>query len=155
MKGFTLIELLITVSIVVIILLASFVNLRGGNNLITLNDTTRQVATLLRQAQSNAMAQKSNTTWGVHFENATITQPFYALFGGASYSTTTIVGRYILPTAVAYTTSTLASGATRDVLFAQITGIPSASTTIGFLVPTQLVVSTTLVTVSVAGAVSY
>ena len=50
--------------------------------------------------------------WGVHFANPTGTAPFYALFT-TSYSAGTVVGTpYLLPTTVAYTTSTLAAGAT-------------------------------------------
>ena len=98
---------------------------------------TQQIGVLLRQAQSDAVEQESDVAWGVHFANPTGTAPFYALFT-TSYSAGTVVGTpYLLPTTVAYTTSTLAPGATLDVIFPDSSGASSVSTSIGLYMPGQ------------------
>ena len=156
MRGFTTIELLITIAIIVLITVATTLNLNSGKNNLDLIDTTKQVATLLREAQSNATAQKNGVSWGVHFENSSTTSPsFYALFDASSYSTSSIVDRYNLPSRVSYLPATIPSGASLDVIFTQITGAPNATASIGLYVPAQTALSSTIITVNQTGAISY
>lgn len=151
-RGFTLVELLVTAALIVVIGVVALVNLGGKRNDTNVVAAAQQVATLLRQAQSDSMAQEGDVSWGVHFANSTNTTPFYALFSG-SYATGTIVGRYHLPATVAYRTSTLASGATLDIIFSQVSGAASASTSIGLYMPNTAFSST--ISVASTGAVSY
>lgn len=155
-RGFTLLELIVVVAIIVLITVITTLNLNSGKNNLDLIDATKQVAILLRQAQSNATAQKNGTSWGVHFENSSTTAPsFYALFDASNYSTSSIIDRYNLPSRVAYLPATIAYGATLDVIFAQITGAPNATASIGLYVPAQTVLSSTIITVNQTGAISY
>ena len=120
-NGFTLIELLIVLSITIIVGAVMFANL-GARKLNTdLIVTNQQIGSLLRQAQTDSMDQENDVAWGVHFSNTTSTPPFYALFQ-TSYSTSSVVGGlYRLPSTVAFTTSTIAQGATLDVIFSSVT----------------------------------
>lgn len=127
--AFTLIELLVVLGIVAVITVATAVSLFPAKNTQELKDATTEIGTLLREAQSRSVNQLQGATWGVHFDNADPNAPFYALFSG-TYSTSTRVGVYPLPTGVLFDPASLASGATLDITFAQITGLPSTSTAI-------------------------
>jgi prepilin-type N-terminal cleavage/methylation domain-containing protein len=153
-KGFTLIELLVVVALFLILGAVVVVNLAGRRVDTDVVATTKQIATLLRQAQSDSMAQEGGISWGVHFANNTSGRPTYALFKG-SYSTSTIVGQYLLPTSVAYQTSTLASGAALDIIFSQITGAASASTSIGLYMPNENTAFSSTISIASDGEVSY
>jgi type II secretory pathway pseudopilin PulG len=154
-KGFTLLELVIVFGILLAISAVTFVSLATRKINTDLTSTTQQIATLLRQAQSDAMNQEGDVPWGVHFSNTTATPPFYALFT-TSYSTTTIVGNpYQLPTTVAYQTSTLGVGSTTDVIFSPISGFASASTSIGLYLPKESAAFSSTISIASSGSVSY
>lgn len=153
-SGFTLIELLVTLAIFIILGGVVLVNFAGRRTDTDLVDTTEQIGATLREAQSDAMAQKNGVAWGVHFSNSTATAPFYVLFS-TSYSSATTAGYYPLPTSVAYNTSTLASGATLDVIFSEVTGGASVSTSIGLYMPKENVAYSSTISVASSGAVSY
>lgn len=127
--GFTLIEMMIVVGIIVVIGAVIGISLVGRRATTELTSTTQEMVALLREAQSDSMAQSQGASWGVHFANTTNTTPFFALFK-TSYSTSTTVGYYTLPATVQYATTSLAQGNTLDITFAQITGIPSATASI-------------------------
>ena len=152
--GITMIEILITVAIAAILMGVSIVNLYGFRNRTDLSNTTRTIGAALREAQSRAIAQASSSAWGVHFENSTTTRPFYALFISTTYSATSTVTRAPLPLTVAYVTSSLALGAARDVTFAQLTGAPSASTSIVIAITGNGSASATIAVAS-SGAITY
>jgi type II secretory pathway pseudopilin PulG len=158
-KGFTLVELVLVFGIMIALGAVVFANLAGKKNNADLTATTQEVATLLRQAQSDAAFQENNTqandvAWGVHFANTTATPPFYALFTG-SYAASTTTGYYALPSTVAYQTSTLAAGATLNVIFSPITGVSSVSTSIGFYMPKENTAFSSTISIASSGAVSY
>lgn len=152
-KGFSIIEMVTVMAVMIILSIVGLSNLSSRRNVNDLNTATKQVGALLREAQSDAMANSGGTTWGVHFANTTTTAPFYALFK-TSYTTANTKGYYRLPYTVSYMTSTLASGATLDVTFTQITGASSASTTIGFYATSQPT-KTSSVSISSIGTVTY
>jgi prepilin-type N-terminal cleavage/methylation domain-containing protein len=153
-KGFTMIELLTVMALIVVIGIITYANVGGFKNAKDLTATTQQAATLLRQAQTDAMNQESDAPWGVYFANSTGTPPFYALFT-TSYGTGTIVsGPYPLPSTVVYTTSTLAVGATTSVIFSPISGMSSASTSIGFRMLQNATLSSTI-RIASSGEVSF
>ncbi len=153
--GFTLIEIVITIALLAaLIVLLNTANLFGGRNEADFNSATKNIAALLREAQSDSMAQEQSVSWGVHLENATATTPFYALFASSTYATSAIMGYYPLPSSVAYATATLASGAAIDITFSQITGTASVSTSIGLYSRGTASLSSTI-SVASSGAVSY
>ncbi len=154
-KGFTLLEILLVLVLILVVGVVAFANLGSRRTDADRVATTQQIGVLLRQAQSDAMAQEGDTAWGVHFFNATTTAPFYALFQ-TSYGTSTVVGGlYRLPPTVAFTTSTLASGATLDVIFSSITGVASVSTTIGLYMPKESAAFSSTISIASSGSVSF
>ncbi len=149
----TLIEILIVIALMVALSAVGLINLLGRRGKTEVDSTARQMVGLLRQAQSYSMSQSSSTSWGVRFWNSTSTAPFYAMFAGSEYSAAGEAGRYRLPERVFYVTSTLASGATKDIVFSQITGAPSASTTIGITSGGSQISST--ISISFSGLISF
>lgn len=153
-RGFTLVELVITIALFAIIAVVGGVSLFGTQRKSTLTGTVQQIAALLREAQSDAMAGEQGTAWGVHFENATATAPFYSLFASSTYSPQAIVGGYYrLPASVGYATSSLPAGAAVNITFSPITGTASASTSITLYSLGSAAFSSTI-SIASSGAVS-
>ncbi|MFH0890628.1 MAG: prepilin-type N-terminal cleavage/methylation domain-containing protein [Candidatus Liptonbacteria bacterium] len=152
-KGFTLIEVLTVASLIVVLGAIGLMNLAGRRSKVEVETTSQKMVALLREAQSNSMSQSSSTAWGVRFWNATATAPFFVMFGGGSYSLAGENGRYRLPERVFYASSTLAVGATKDVVFSQITGLPNASATVSIVNVGGKISST--ISVSATGLVSF
>ncbi len=150
--GFTILEVMLVMVVGAILAGILFSGLVGYRNRNDFTNTSSKIAALLREAQSSSFARSSSTAWGVHFENSTSTTPFFALFSG-TYGTSTRVGYYALPTSVAYVTSSLASGATQEITFTQITGAASASTTVTIQMRSSGASST--IAVASSGVVSY
>lgn len=63
-KGFTLIELMVVFGIMIALGAIVFANLAGRRTDADLTATTQEVATLLRQAQSDAVAQQNGAVSG-------------------------------------------------------------------------------------------
>lgn len=127
-EGFSLIELAVVIGVMIILSIFIFSSLLSRRSRLNLDNTARQITASLREAQSRSIAQEGATIWGVHFDNGTTT-PFYALFK-TSYSASTIQSLQRLPTSVCFATSSIAQGGTLDITFAQISGLPSTSTSI-------------------------
>jgi len=127
-KGTTLIELLVVIGITAILASVTFLSLFGARRQNDLNGATQNIVALLREARSRSVAQDSGTAWGVHFDNAAI-PAFYALFK-TSYNSSNTVGYYSLPVNIRYATANFSASGTLDVTFAQISGIPSTSTSV-------------------------
>ena len=151
-SGATIAELVLVIAMVAIIGVITITTLVGRKSKVELETTTKQIVALLRDAQSRARAQASGVAWGVHFENSTSTAPFYALFR-SSYLVANRVGYYRLPTTVGYATSSLAQGASRDVVFSQLNGTASPASIQIYLInsPTQF----STIQIGSSGAVSY
>jgi prepilin-type N-terminal cleavage/methylation domain-containing protein len=128
-RGFTLIEILVVVAILSTVSLVTFLGFFGRKRATDLSSVNSQIVAVLHEAQNRSMTQYQGSAWGVHFESGTSTFSFYALFHDA-YSTTTVADRYVLPSDTQFASSTIPAGTSLDIVFAQITGIPSASTTI-------------------------
>ncbi len=143
-SAFSIIETLLVVALTIVLGLLALKSYSGSQGKTDLDGTTKQMAVILRQAQGQSMSQSSNTTWGVYFSNTTATRPFFALISSSSYSTSTIAGRYILPTTLAFVTSTLAQGASLTVSFAPIIGTASASTSFTIYVMARPSLSSTI-----------
>lgn len=154
-RGFTIVEMIVTLGIIIILSIVVVSTLLSRRSQYNLQSTASQMASMLRNAQSRSINQENGTVWGVHFENSTSTTPFYALFYTA-YSSSNIVTRKILPSGVRYSTSTLVSGASLDITFAQVTGIPSLSTSIVLeLTVGNNVTASSSVVVAASGLVTY
>lgn len=68
-KGFTLIELMIVIGLIGVIAFFAWANLRGVGNQQELNNTTRSITALLRDAQQRSITQVDGRYWGVRFES--------------------------------------------------------------------------------------
>jgi len=154
-KGATLIELLIVISIIAVVSMVSLLNLLGRSAQTDLNNATEQIASLLREARSRSVSQASSTSWGVHFGNSTTTAPFYTLFYSQAYSTSTTIGYYKLPSGLAYATSSIPSGSSVDVTFAQLSGQASASTSVKIYITGKGSSNSSTISVASSGAVSF
>ncbi len=154
-KGTTLIELLIVISVIAVISVAALLNLLGRSAQTDLNNVTEQMASLLREARSRSVSQASSTSWGVHFDNSTTTAPFYTLFYSQTYSASTTIGYYRLPSGLAYATSSITSGSSVDVTFTQLSGQASASTSIKIYVSGKGTSNSSTISVASSGAVSF
>ena len=153
-KGTTLIELLIVIGIIGVLASVTFLSLFGTRRQNDLKGTSQAIAALLREARSRSVAQSSSTSWGVHFENSTVTSPFYALFFSATYAPTTTIGYYRLPSSVGYASSNIPSGSFKEVTFSQLDGLASASTSVSLYLLTSPTNSSTI-NIASSGAVSY
>ena len=148
-------EIVVVLALVIAVGAVVFANLAGRKSTTDLAAATQQIGVLLRQAQSDAVEQEADVAWGVHFANPSGTPPFYALFT-TSYSTATVVGSpYLLPTTVAYTTSTLAAGAALDVIFSPLSGVSSVSASIGLYMPKQNAAFSSTISIASSGEISY
>ncbi|MBI5079210.1 prepilin-type N-terminal cleavage/methylation domain-containing protein [Candidatus Wolfebacteria bacterium] len=128
MKSFTLIEILIVVGIMTILAAigsVSFFSFRAQNNL---NLTTKEILSLLRNAQNRSITQENGVNWGVRLGNPSNQDGFYALFQGAAYSSANTVLRANLPPAVQFNDPL--SGANKDIVFNSISGLPADSATV-------------------------
>lgn len=133
-RGFTLIEVLVVIGLVAVIATISTISLLNGRRKADLDTTVKQVASLLREAQSNSASQSKGAQWGVHFDNTNSNAAFYSLFYSANgtYASSTSMGQYELPSDICYATSSVAVGSSTDVIFSGISGGTSAAATITF-----------------------
>lgn len=154
-NAFTLVELLMVLSITILISVIAATSLFGVRNQSSLTNTKDEIGVLLREAQSRSISGIDGAAWGVHFDNTNPNDPFYALFSGA-YSTRTRVVIYPLPPGIIFDPTTLASGATLDIIFAQISGLPSTSTAITLdRAPSGVSSLSATVRINPSGLVSY
>ncbi len=130
-RAFSLIEIMIVLAVAAVITVVAGLSLTSSRSGKDLKNAAVEMGVLLREAQSRSVAQANGAGWGVHFDNTDPSAPFFALFSGTSYSTGSHVGNsYPLPPNIIFDSATLASGASFDITFAQITGLPSTSTVI-------------------------
>lgn len=153
-SGFTLLELLVTLMILLVLGVATIYYFSGARLNGDLTDTAAQMAAVLRQAQSSATAQKGDDTWGVYFSQISSTSSFYALINSSTYSSSTVVAQYALPSTVGFVTSTLTSGTSLTITFSPISGDASASTTLSiYSIATPSLVEN--ISITSPGQVSY
>lgn len=151
-SGFSIIELLLTLSIVAILGVVLSLNLVGRRSASELTLTAQSIAATLREAQSRAVMQASSSAWGVHFDNGS--SPFYAIFSGATFSTSSQYSRTSLPVTLRFTTTTIAQNNTADVNFAQLTGAASGSSSIAVYILANPQ-SSSSISIDPTGAISY
>jgi prepilin-type N-terminal cleavage/methylation domain-containing protein len=153
-KGYTLVEMLVVVAIITVLALVSIMNFTSRRNQTHLSATASSMVALLREAQSRSVSQLSSTVWGVHFENSTTTSPFFSLFS-TTYSSSSHVSYYALPTWVGYDPSSIAPGSFAEVRFAQISGSASGSSSISIYLIQGGSQGSSTISISGAGAISY
>ena len=124
-SGFTLIEIFISLTIIIGIG-ASLLFLLGNKKTGALQSNAEIIAARLSEVQSRAIAGVSGSSWGMHFNNVTSTSPFYDVFEGSSYSTTTY--QYQPTNEIEFQTP--ASGTSTDIAFTRLTGRIGATSTI-------------------------
>jgi len=152
-RGVTAVELLLGVTLLLIIGMFALSNLTGHRNRNELEVTVKQIATLLREAQSRSQSQVSGKSWGVHFDNAA-SGAFYALFI-SPYTSSSEEIHVRLPPRLRFASSSVSPGSSLDITFAAITGIPSTSTSIALELTGGGTVVSTTITVSARGVINY
>lgn len=150
--GATIIEVVLVAFLVVIFASVTLVSILGRRGTSEFDNGTKQIAALLREAQSRSLSQSGGTNWGVYFDNSTSTTPYYALFSG-SYSTSSRVGYYTLPSSLQYVTSSIAVGGTKAIVFDALTGRTNATSVAVQIIRNSRVSST--ISVATSGVVSY
>lgn len=153
-SGFSLVEVLVAMAIIAILGSVMIINLYGKRTRsVEIESSTKQIVALLREAQSNSFAGNGSARWGVHFENSTTTRPFFALFRG-TYSVPTRERYTALLSLIGYDSSTVPVGGSTEIMFSQLDGFASASTTIKLYLLSDPSVSS-LIRVSSSGLVTY
>lgn len=140
--GFTLVEMLLSVSIIVLLVgvsLPVYFNAQTRNDTVT---TAETIADALRRAQTYARGVGSDNTWGVNFQSKSAT-----VFQGASYAArvTAYDETLTIP-------SDMTIGYNGDVVFAEMTGLPSLALSVGL---TSSNGETATVTMNAKGMVDY
>lgn len=128
MKGFTLIELLIVIGIIAVVSVVAGFNLYNYKPYQDLDFTVKEIAAVLRNAQSRSMAQEAGGRFGVHFENSLSGENFYDLFQGNDYASGSRVARTSLRRNIQFIDP--AAGSSKDIMFSSINGLLATSSTI-------------------------
>ncbi|MFN7088654.1 MAG: Tfp pilus assembly protein FimT/FimU [Candidatus Paceibacteria bacterium] len=123
--GFTVVELLIVVGVIAILAAITTAAYFGTYRQSILDSTVQEIAVYLRFAQQKAFSQEEGQVWGVHFENPSSGDGFYELFFGSPYNSNNAREKKFLPSQLKYLAP--ASGASTDVIFAKLTGNPTAT----------------------------
>ena len=150
-KGFTLMELLIVVGITTILAgvgISSYINQQRAK---LLDTSVQEIVGYLRYAQQKSITQESGNQWGIHFENPVSGDDFYALYTGTTYSSPEET-RY-LSSGIEYEIPTV--GNTIDVSFNKLTGTNATSTTQSIIIKSTIINSTSTISISGQGLISY
>ncbi|MBI4993448.1 prepilin-type N-terminal cleavage/methylation domain-containing protein [Candidatus Wolfebacteria bacterium] len=142
MKGFTLIELLIVLAISIALATIGAVNFVNYRNKQDVDLTVREIVAILRNAQDRTIAQESGSRFGVHFDNTNSNSGFYTLFMGTTYVSGISINRVPLRNSIQFTSPS--NGTSTDVIFAPISGLPVASTSIIIFSRTNALQSSTI-----------
>src|SRR5258708_2851044 len=145
--AFSMIEILVVIAIGILLTAFTLLNFVGKRSHADLDSGANEMISVLRDAQGRSVTQSLGTAWGVHLDNSGAA-PFFSIFNGAAYATTTQSGFYRLPSDVCYSNSSLPKGQNLDVTFAPITGTPSVATSVILELRTDCVNGGTLLATS-------
>lgn len=136
--GFTFIEVLVVLGITSILLVIGTLSMFSYIGRQNLESETRAIVAMMREAQSKAMGQDSESRWGVFMQNnAGSERDYYIIFQVdealiASSTYTDIPGtsleRKTMRSNVEFASPE--AGTSTQILFAKVSGLPNASTTI-------------------------
>lgn len=147
-SGFTLLELLLVVGIIGILSTSIVLNGLGYRNRQALDLAAQQMAASIRDAQNRSVSQQDGLAWGVYFNNVSSTDS-YTVFSGGSYSASE--NRFVTPLDSPVEFTIPSAGTTSSIVFAQVSGLPSTSTSVTI---TNGSASTTI-TISANGQVQF
>ena len=150
-RAFTLLELLIVVAISAILSGIGITYYATQRRTKTLETVTQDITNYLHYVQQKSIAQQEGKQWGVHFENPNSGKDFYALYTGTTYSTP-IETRY-LPVGIEFQEPT--SGNSTDISFAKLTGADAAGTDQSITIELIGMGSTSTISVSSEGLITY
>jgi len=125
-SGFTLVEMILTVSLFALIFASVSVVFANMVNAQGLLSKGNEVVQSLREARSNAVAQRENSDWGVRLDN--ISSPHqYIVFRGSTYASrdTSFDQVIIFPESVELDNISIGGG--QDIIFIKRTGRTSQS----------------------------
>ncbi|OGM94687.1 hypothetical protein A2524_02175 [Candidatus Wolfebacteria bacterium RIFOXYD12_FULL_48_21] len=91
----------------------------------SLSDDATKIAFTLRGTRDRAVAQDSESMWGVHFVNEATGTDYYQVFMGDTFASGAVVERVNLNETVQFTAPPSASST--DVLFSKLSGLPTGS----------------------------
>ena len=120
-RGFTLLEIIIVIAITATMATIGIGYYANISKTKLLDKTAEEIVAYLKYAQQNSVVQKDGTQWGVHFENPSSGQDFYALYAGTTYSSPIEI-KY-LPEGIEFSIPQTASSA--DISFSKLTGLLS------------------------------
>lgn len=136
-RGFTLIEVLIVMGITSILLVMGAMSMLSYVGSQNLESETRSIIALLRDAQTRSAGQDNESRWGVYFRNNTGDRDSYYIFQAdevlvSSSTYTDVPGTTLeqrtMRSNVEFVTPETASST--SVIFAKVSGLPNASTSI-------------------------
>lgn len=118
MKAIEFIIVIVILGIVFAMLISAFSGFRSSGYLI---DSETHIIGILRDARSRTLASLGNTQYGVHFEETKV-----VFFVGSTYNSSATTNKiYTLPAGVRI--SNISLGGASDIVYARLTGVPSAS----------------------------
>lgn len=115
-KGFTLLETIIAISIVILIGAGAMVSFVNSRNVRDLTTSGQNVLSVLREAQSKAIAGEDNVIWGVRLEQAR-----FILFAGGAFAGSPTTTIHNLPANIEIVNVSLAGGG-QEIVFEKIDG---------------------------------
>lgn len=151
-KGFTIVELMTAVALLAIIATVSFLALSRRSASSDVKNAASQVVATLRQAQQSAIQRASSTAWGVRLDNTTSTSPRVLVFASSTYATSSVISSFALPARARYATSSIAAGASKDIVFSIGTGMPVTTSSVVLVGSTGT--TTVTITVNAVGVVT-
>jgi len=155
--GFTIVELLIVIAITVIMAGIGGATYMGLRERERIDQMSNRIAADMRATMARAQAQEGGNQWGMHFDNVTSSNPFYAIWYGATDSTygsgsTTWGTVTFVATGLKFTAP--GAGSSTDLIFVKPYGLPSAAATIT-IASTATLASSRTVSIDTNGNITY
>ena len=121
-RGFTLVELLVTLGIFAILGMIALPVSHYLEEDAALGNTTKEIAGILRLAQSKTLASENSDSYGVFFD---VSANQYTFFKGLSFAQRNMAAdeAYILAKSLEFSTIEFPAG---EVVFAKVTGFSSS-----------------------------
>jgi len=156
-KAFTLLELLIVIGITIVLAsvgISTYVNQQRAK---LLDTAAQEIVGYLRYAQQKSMAQESGNQWGIRFKNPADEDEddFYALslYDDTDNSYISAEETRYLSSGIEYESPTV--GNYIDVSFSKLTGTNATSTAQSITIKSTVTNSTSTISISSQGLISY